>query len=194
MMGRVTYAWPIVILLLLSGLTLWLRQVIDVPAPSSAHRQRHEADAMVEKFTLTRLGKDGRPEARLSAQRMVHYADGETTELYMPQLEHSEAGIKLSVRSDRGVLSRDSQDAQFYDNVEMIRQDQSARDELRVNTQYLEVLIDREILRTDKPVTITQGASVLSGVGMQYDRNSGRLDLLSSVKATFQPKPRQGKS
>ena len=194
MMGRVTYAWPIVILLLLTGLTLWLRQVIDVPAPSASHQLRHEPDAMVEKFTMTRLGKDGRPEARLSAQRMVHYADGENTELYMPQLERSEAGIKLSVRSDRGFLSRDSQDAKFYGNVQMIRQDQSAPDELRVNTQYLEVLIDREILRTDRPVTITQGASVLSGVGMQYDRSSGRLDLLSSVKATFQPKPRQGES
>lgn len=194
MMGRVTYAWPLLLVLLLSGLTLWLRQVIDVPGQSVAPQQRHDADATVENFTVTRLGKDGRPQARLSAQRMVHFADDDATELYMPRLERTEGGIRLSVRSDRGILSRDSQDAKFYENVRMIRRDESAPDELRINTQYLEVLIDREILRTDRPVTITQGSSVLSGVGMEYERSSGRLDLLSSVKATFQPRPRQDKS
>jgi len=189
MRARVTYAWPLLVMVLLCGLTLWLEQVIDTPAPSAGPRLRHDADSVVERLTLTQLGPDGKPQTRLSAQRMVHFADDDQTELSSPQLMRSDGGVTLSVRSDRGLLSHDSKDARFYDNVELVRREASSPDELQIRTQYLDVLVDRELLTTDRPVTIRQGASVLSGVGMAYDRKTGRLALHSGVKATFVPKP-----
>ena len=189
MRARVTYAWPLVVMVLLCGLTLWLRQVLDTPAPAAGPRLSHDADSVVERLTLTELGPDGTPQTRLSAQRMVHFADDDQTELTSPQLLRSEGGMALSVHSDRGLLSHDSKDARFYDNVQLVRRDASSPDELQIRTQYLHVLVDEQILSTDRPVTIRQGDSVLSGVGMQYNRKTGRLELKSGVKATFPPKP-----
>jgi lipopolysaccharide export system protein LptC len=194
MMSRIAYAWPFVLMLLLGGLTLWLRQVIDTPGGDATAQRRHDTDGVVENFTVTRLDKNGLREAQISAQRMVHFADGEATELYSPRLEKSGAGVTLRVRAQRGVVSRDYQDARFYDDVELLRQSDSSPDTLQVRTQFLQVLIDAEILRTDRPVVLTQGGSTISGVGMEYDRKTGRLVLLSGVKASFPAKTGQGRS
>ncbi len=185
MRARVTYAWPLLVIILLCGLTLWLRQVIDTPVPTAGPRVRHDADSVVDRLKLTELGPDGKPQTSVSAQRMVHFADDEQTELTAPELMRSEGGVTLSVRSDRGVLSHDSKQASFYDDVELVRREASSPEELQIRTEYLHVLVDEEVLSTDRPVTIRQGTSVLSGVGMDYERKTGRLALHSAVKANF---------
>jgi lipopolysaccharide export system protein LptC len=190
MKSRVTHTLPLLLMVLLGGLTLWLKQSIEGPPPPSSGHERHDADATVEKFTLTRLGPDGLPETQLSAQRMVHFGDDDSTELHSPQLLKNDAGSTLSVLADRGVVTRDYEDARFYDNVLLLRKGQSTRDELQIRTQYLQALIKQDVLRTDQPVTISQGSSVLSGVGMEYDRKTGHLTLLSDVKARFDAKRR----
>jgi lipopolysaccharide export system protein LptC len=57
-----------------------------------------------------------------------------------------------------------------------------------VHTEYLHVIPERDLARTDRRVTIMEGSSRLSGVGMEYDRGSGELRLLSAVKGTFDAK------
>ncbi len=185
MRARVTYAWPLVIMILLVGLTLWLRQVIDTPAPTAGPRVRHDTDSVVERLQLTELGADGKPQTSVTAQRMVHFADDEQTQLTAPELMRSEGGVTLSVRSERGILSHDSKEASFYDNVELVRREASSPEPLQIHTDYLHVLVDQQVLHTDRPVTIRQGTSMLSGVGMDYERKTGSLALHSAVKATF---------
>ena len=51
-----------------------------------------------------------------------------------------------------------------------------------MRTDYLHVLAEKNIARTDKAVTITEGRSVLSGVGMEFDENARRFTLFSQVR------------
>jgi lipopolysaccharide export system protein LptC len=190
MNSRLSHALPVILMLLLGGLSLWLRQVIEGPGAAPAAQRSHDPDSVVEKFTVTRLGPGGLPEAVLSAGRMVHYADDDSIELHAPQLLKNEPGSGLSVRADRGTVTRDYEEAHFYDNVQLLRRDESSPDPMQVRTQYLHVLINRDLLRTDRRVTITQGTSQLAGTGLEYDRRSGRLSLLSDVKASFDARRR----
>lgn len=189
-MNRLTHSLPILLMLLLGGMSLWLKQTIEGPVSGPRQEIHHEPDAMVDRFSVTRLDEHGRPELRLSADRMVHYSDDDSTELKAPQLSKNEAEATLSVRADRGLVTRDYDQAYFYDNVRLTRQSGADQPGLQVATQYLHVAIRQDLLTTDKPVTITQGQSVLSGTGMEYDRKSGRLSLLSDVKATVNARPR----
>jgi lipopolysaccharide export system protein LptC len=188
--SRLTHALPVLLMLLLGGLTLWLRQAIEAPGPVSRAPALHDPDSAVEKFTVTRLGADGAPEATLSAQRMVHYGDDDSTELQLPELIKNDPAATLTVRANRGVVTRDYEEAQFYDNVQLVRTQKDAADPLRVRSDYLHVLIKSDVVRSDRPVTITQGSSTLSGTGMEYDRKSGRLSVLSDVRASFDAKRR----
>jgi lipopolysaccharide export system protein LptC len=188
--GRLTHALPVLLMLLLGGLTLWLRQAIETPTTTSPVQAGHDVDATVEKFTVTRLDEMGQPSARLSADRMLHYGDDDSTELYDPELLKTDPGATLTVRADRGVVSQDYEEARFFDNVRLVRKDADSPDALQVRTQYLHVLISRELVLTDRPVTLIRGASTLTGTGMEYDRKSGQLSLSSSVHASFDARRR----
>jgi lipopolysaccharide export system protein LptC len=184
MNSRLTHALPIVLMLLLAGLTLWLQHAIEAPQVQRTDRARHEPDALVDKFTVTEFGADGRPAARLSANAMVHFADDDSTELSLPQLVKTDPGVTMTVRADRGIVTRDYENAYFYDNVQLARSGEDT-DRLQLRTEFLHVMVGEDLVRTDRPVTITRGESTLSGTGLEYDRKTGRLSLLSSVKASF---------
>lgn len=188
MKSRVDNLLPIVLLLLLGALTLWLRQLIEAPEPASPRRVSHEAIATVERFTVTQLDAQGAPEYRLSAAKMIHFADDRTTELVEPRFVRSRADSTITVVADRGRVDHDYKQAHFYDNVELVRASPQKADELRVRTEYLHVIPDEELAKTDRRVIITEGASTLSGTGMEYSRKTGQLRLLSGVKGTFDAK------
>jgi 4-hydroxybenzoate polyprenyltransferase len=58
---------------------------------------------------------------------------------------------------------------------------------LRADTDYAVVLPDRDIVRTDWPVTIVQGGSRLTGVGMEIDNRTRQLQVNSQVRAVVLP-------
>ena len=193
-MSRITYALPVLLMFFLGALTLWLRQVIETPGETRTAKQRHDPDAIVERFLVTRLGADGKPETRLSARRMVHFADNSATELDAPQLVRSRGGSTVRVRAERGSVNSDYSEAKFVDKVELVRAEDGSQDQLQVRTEYLLVRVQEEELRTDRPVTISHGGSTISGVGMEYKRKDGKIELLSDVKASFPPKSARGPS
>ncbi len=61
----------------------------------------------------------------------------------------------------------------------------AGRDDLQVRTEYLHVLPDKGIARTDRHVMITQGSSVLSGVGLEINKLKQQVSLQSQVKGSF---------
>ncbi len=181
---RATNLLPLLLVLLLAGLTLWLRIAVDTPT-GGADRHRHDPDAIVEGFTVTRLNEQGAAQYSLAASRMIHYADDNSTELAAPQLVRRGDGPAMTITSKRGTLTRDGEEAFFHDNVLVVREATPGQHELRVRTDYLHLLAEEGVARTHLPVTITEGRSVLSGVGMEFNKESRRFALLSQVRGNY---------
>jgi len=57
--------------------------------------------------------------------------------------------------------------------------------EFQARTEFLHVLAEQGISRTDHTVTITDGSNTLTGVGMVVDRKRRQFSLQSQVKGTF---------
>jgi lipopolysaccharide export system protein LptC len=57
-----------------------------------------------------------------------------------------------------------------------------------LESDYLLVLPDEEIMRTDKPVRMILGDSLLNGTGMVANNATGEVQLASRVQATLPPK------
>jgi lipopolysaccharide export system protein LptC len=185
MKSRVSHLLPIILMLLLGAMTLWLRVAIEATPSVDPGRNRHDPDAIVEKVQTVKLDERGRPQYRLSAQRLLHYPDNDSMELIEPRFTRSDANAALTVTAKRGTLNQDQKEGQFYGDVDLKREPRNGKDTMRVQTQYMQILMDREIARTDRAVTVSQGPSTLSGVGLEYDRRSGTLALLSEVKGSF---------
>jgi LPS export ABC transporter protein LptC len=96
--------------------------------------------------------------------------------------------VEYDYAAVRGAISRDGEDIFLYDNVVLVRSADKERPEARITTSFLQVVRDRSLVRTDKPVLIVEDHRTLAGRGMEYNNESQQLLLLSEVRGSFEPK------
>ena len=183
---RVSSLFPLLLLLALAAASFWLERAVQAPEYDKTGKLRHDPDFIAEDFGITKMGADGKPEYSLSAARMLHYPDDESTDIVEPRLvqRHDDAA-PIVIRADRGLLSRNGEQASFFGNVVVVREASAQRSELRVQTEYLQIDPDRDLASTNRPVTITEGRSRLAGVGMEFNNKTRQFSLLSQVRGTF---------
>ena len=177
--------FPLALMLALALLTFYLERTVREDDTPPAPR-RHDPDYVVTNFTTTTYNRDGAVETVMSAATMVHYPDDDTTDLVAPRLLHVKPQQgRFSVRAERGQLSRDGDEIFLYDDVLLVREATAERPEARMTTEFLHVLRDRSLARTDRPVRIVEGTRLLTGRGMEYNSASRELVLRGEVQARF---------
>ncbi|HYN11439.1 MAG TPA: LPS export ABC transporter periplasmic protein LptC [Burkholderiales bacterium] len=186
-----TRLFPLALMLALALMTFYLERAVRDDEPQSSLR-RHDPDYLVTNFTTTTYNREGAVETVLSADKMVHYPDDDTTELLAPRvLQAKPAEPRFTVRADRGALSRDGDEIFLYDNVVLVREAREADPEARMTTSFLHVLRERSLVRTDREVKIVEGRRSLAGRGMEYNNESRELLLRESVQARFEAQSAQ---
>lgn len=189
-MTRVTNWLPLALMFALAALTLWMQFSIESEPPAVQVGTRHTPDAIVENMVLTRLTDKGDARFTLRAKRLLHFPNDDSTELEAPQLVQARRDLpSVTVSADRGKLlprgDKGEDEAFFYGNVMMVQGASPDQPEMRVRTQSLQILVDREQARTTDRVTVLQGKSQLTGVGMDFDRRAHRVTLHSQVRGTY---------
>ena len=183
---RASSLFPLLLMLALAVMSFWLERAVQAPERDKSGRSRHDPDFIADNFGITRMNAAGKPEYIISAKRMQHFPDDESTSIDQPRLiQNREKGPPITVSAERGLISSNGNEAQFFGNVVVIRQPGKGEKELRVNTEYLHVIPDRNIARSNKAVTITEGGTRLSGVGMEVNNKTRQFLLNSQVKGTF---------
>ena len=185
MKSRLNHLLPVALMFLIGAMTLWLRFSTETPSAIEAGRPGHEPDGIAEHVEIVRMDERGDAEYHVSATRMAHFPDNDSMELTAPRFYRNDAKADLNVSADRGIINQQTQEARFHDNVELVRRPANGKDLLTIRTQYMLVFMDRETASTDRNVSIVNGASTLTGTGMTYEKKTGQLTLLSSVKGNF---------
>jgi lipopolysaccharide export system protein LptC len=186
-----TRLFPLSLMLALAALTFYLDRTVN-EEDSHPSLRRHDPDYLVVNFTTTTYNRDGAAESMLSAERMVHFPDDDTTELTSPRVVQTKPDQpKMIVRADRGKLSRDGEDIYLYDNVVLEREAGAGQSAARLTTEYLQVVRDRSLVRTDREVKITEDTRALSGRGMEYSNDTRHFTLNADVRGRFEAKSPQ---
>lgn len=182
---RTDSIFPLAVLALLAGITFWLANALQQEPARRDGKTRHDPDFIVDNLTLRQMGKTGRLQYAMQASRMVHYPDDDSTEVTLPRLAYLEHEPVMRVSASTGTLSRDAKVVTLAGEVLAEREATPLRPALRVSTTELTVYPDEELAVTDKPVRIVQGASVITGVGMEADNRQATFLLKSKVHATI---------
>ena len=128
---RITNLLPIILMLFLAALTLWLRITMEEPGTSGKGPHRHDPDAIIDNLTVTRLDDRGVAQYKLTANRMLHFGDDDTTELTAPQVVKLGDGPTVTVTAERGTVTRDGDEAFFHGNVLVVRAATAEREQLQ---------------------------------------------------------------
>jgi lipopolysaccharide export system protein LptC len=190
---RLTHArlFPLVLMLALALLTFWLERTVRVDEAHASLR-RHDPDYIVSNFRIIGYGPAGIVESTLSARKMVHYPDDDSTDLDAPRVLSSKAGeAPMTLTADRGALSQDGEDTFLYDNVLLVRKEIPLLPEMRMRTSFLHVVRGRSLVLTDQDVMIDEEGRSLTGRGMEYDNAAGLLHLRERVKGRFEERKKQ---
>lgn len=191
MRGATNRIFPLALMLALALLTFWLDRAVREERLHPPLK-RHAPDFVVDNFTLTRYDADGRVESTLTASKMRHFPDDDTTELEKPLVVQTRPDrARMTLSSERGALSQDGTDVFLYDNVLLVRDARDEAPEQRMTTSFLHIVRGKSLVRTDRDVLIHQENKELSGRGMEYDNETGQMFLRGRVRGRFEPKKKE---
>src|SRR5436309_12963788 len=105
---------------------------------------------MVSNFLTTTYSRDGVAEAVMSATRMVHYPDDDSTELLAPRMVQTRpAEPRITLSAERRALSRDGEEDFLDDNVVLAPKSLTERPSARLSTSFLHIVRHRPLARLD---------------------------------------------
>jgi lipopolysaccharide export system protein LptC len=185
---RLTGSFPFLLLAALAGLTFWLDRVVQ-PSPRAADATtRHDPDYIVENLSAVRTNATGAAAYSLSAARMVHYPDDDTTHLTRPRLvSYRSATAPVTITAAEATVSSNGENVYFNEDVKVTRAAYGEHSEMVMRTTFLHVIPDDNVARTDRPVTITDASTVVNAVGLELNSETRVLKLLSRVRGTYDP-------
>jgi|SRR5436190_4199809 len=176
-------------MLALALLTLWLDHQVRVEGGEHGSMRRHDPDYVVTHFTTTTYNREGSAETVLSAAQMQHYPDDDSTEVTAPRVMQAKpAQPRFTVEAERGKISREGDEIFLYDHVVLVREAEADKPVARMTTDFLHILRDRSLVRTDRPVLFEEEGRSLRGRGMEYRADTRELFLRDDVRARFEPK------
>jgi len=186
---RIAAALSMVLLLALAAGSYYLAQSSLRDTGTAATRgPTHEPDYFVEDVVFTRINASGEPVFRMSAQRMLHYPDDQSSAYDRPVLVSLDpAKPRVSLRADQGSSSAEGEETTLTGNVVLVRSETATEPAMTIRTERVTVYSETEIARTDLPVRIERGTSVLTGIGMEFNNAARSLKVDSRVQLTWQP-------
>jgi lipopolysaccharide export system protein LptC len=149
-------------------------------------------DYYVEKFNYVQLAVNGQPRYNISGQRLTHNPGDDSFDVTLPVI-HSldKESPPMTLRSDTAKIEDNNSKVNLYGNVNADRPATAKSSKLHLQSDYLLLLPDDDIMKSDKPVEITIDQSKMTGTGMYANNATRELRLLSNVRGTYRAAPRQ---
>jgi lipopolysaccharide export system protein LptC len=181
-------AWvPALLMAGLAALTWWLDQMVQPLAAARDPASHDDPDFVVDNFQAMRMNLDGTQRYAIVADRMVHYPGDNSAVLDRPHLTHFDP-LKgpVSIRANQGVMENNGENAFFSGDVQVKRAAFGNNAAMAMYTSFLHVIPDKDLVKTDREVTLISGNSTLKSVGLEFNNKTRELRLLSNVKGQFE--------
>ena len=189
MIERRLRSWlPLAPLFMLLGATYWLSLQVQ-PSDSEPNKNlRHDPDYIIDNFIATTLDEHGKIRFVMSAKKLLHYPDDDSTHLEAPRLESMTAEHPPTrMTALTGELSSKGDEVFLRGEVTIVRPAYAEKSELTFNTNYLRVLPNKDLADSDQPVTMADARTTLNAVGMELDNKARTIKFLTRVKTEYEP-------
>jgi len=190
---------PLILMGTLTLGTFWLVQKVTPPEKSSLERVRlHEPDYTITNGALTALNEMGNTKYRILGNKVIHYDDDASIDILTPRIRLFQLDkAPVTVKSDTGHLDGDITILDLIDNASIFRPAQAATSSqaatlrMLASSTYFKVLINDDIIETNRPITLEQGISIMQSTeGGKFNNIEQSMTLLGQVKGRIERAPR----
>ena len=190
---------PLLFMGALTLVTFWLVEKVTPPTKSSLERVRlHEPDYTITNGALSALNEIGNTKYRILGNKVTHYDDDASIDILTPRLRLFQLDkAPVTVKSDTGHLDGDLTILDLFNNASIFRPAQAATASqaatlrMLASSTYFKVLINDDIIETNRPVTLEQGMSIMQSTeGGKFNNIEQSMILLGQVKGRIERAPR----
>jgi lipopolysaccharide export system protein LptC len=179
--------FPFALLAILAAVTFWIDRLVQPAAGPRPQARNQDPDYIVDGLSAVRLDSQGKVRHTLLADRMTHVPEDDTTILLEPKfVTYAEGQGPVTVTSRRARMSGNGENVFFEQQVRVVRAPYANQYELVLETNYLHVVPEQNIARTDRPVTIRSPDAVVTASGLELNSETRVLKLQGRVKGTFE--------
>lgn len=191
---------PLILMGALTLSTFWLVKKTTSPEKSSLERVRlHEPDYTIKNGALSALNEFGNTKYRILGVKVTHYDDDASIDILAPRMRLFQANkAPVTVKSDTGHLDGDITILDLYDNASIFRPAQEATAtqaatlRMMASSSYFKVLINDDIIETNRPITLEQGMSIMHSTdGGIFNNIEQSMVLSGHVKGRIERAPRR---
>lgn len=189
---------PLILMGTLTLITFWLVRKNTPPEDSLIERIRlHEPDYTIRNGALSALNELGSTKYRVLGKKVTHYDDDASIDILTPRMRLFPTDkAPVTVKSDTGHLDGDLTILDLIDNAEIFRPAQVATAtepatlRMRAQSSSFRVLINDDIIETDKPIRLEQGMSVMNSTeGGSFNNVDQSMVLSGQVKGRIERLP-----
>jgi len=190
---------PLILMGALTLATFWLVRKNTPPEKSAPERVRlHEPDYIINDGALSALNELGNTKYRILGKKVTHYDDDASIDILIPRLRLFQPNkAPVTIKADTGHLDGDLTILDLIDNASIFRPAQAATvvepasPRMLASSSYFKVLINDDIIETDRPITLEQGMSVMhSTEGGVFNNIEQSMILSGQVKGRIERAPR----
>jgi lipopolysaccharide export system protein LptC len=194
-------------LLLIGSLTLatfWLVKRSSPPeALPLARVPQHVPDYILKNASLSNLNELGQTKYRILGKKLTHYEDDASMDLEFPRMRafQTQGSAPVTLKADRGHIDGDLTILDLFGNGEIFRPAQEAIGDLKASprllarSSFFQALINDDIVRTDKPLELQQGMSIMNSTGGGIFNNVQQSVMLTGqVRGRIEPSEQRGRN
>lgn len=177
--------FPVIVLTLLAGVSVWLDRVTQQDPVAKTDKTRHEADFSAERITLHRFDPTGKVQYILVADSMLHYADDESSELKNPRLNYLNRPEPVWVESRFASVNKDGTTVVLTDEVLVRRAAHAGKPESTLRTEQMTVWPWVRVTGLSARIFSSSGQTVINAERMESDNIVGEVRLQGQVRGTL---------
>lgn len=192
--------------LLMGSLTLVTFWLVKRNAPPEslllAQVPQHVPDYILKNASLSNLNESGQTKYRVLGKKLVHYEDDASMDLEQPRIRaFQEQSPPVTIKADRGHIDGGLTILDLYGNGEIYRPAQEATETIKASprllarSSYFQILINDDIVRTDKPLDLEQGMSIMNSTGGgTFNNVQQSVSLIGQVRGRIEPSEQRGRN
>lgn len=167
--------------------SLWIVEVMRTRTEQSLPRPARTApDYYVDGFRFVQMAENGQPSYTVSGEKLTHFPADDSAEIIRPVVRNLDAGKPaMSIVADRARSVEGNTKVHLHGNVRAERPATAQQERLLITSEYMLALPNEDIVKTDKPVTIRLGQSVIKGAGATANNATRQVEVTGNVRGTY---------
>ncbi len=184
MFRRLHISFPLIFFIFLLLLTFWLDRVTRPPEQNKDDDLYRNPDYIVEDLSGTRMEHERAIQREFTAKKLLHYLSENITQMEQVNFVNTEPKKPpIRLQADRAIVKNKGENIFLMENVTAIRGTDDDKGKITLMTNFLHLIPDESLVKTNQSVTISRLNTTINAIGMELNNQTGMIQLLAQVRA-----------